>query len=316
MKKYVVGLGEALWDMLPEGKKIGGAPANFAYHVSQNGLDGIAVSAIGNDDLGNELLDKYHAAGLNTQIAYVDYPTGTVQVSLDAKGAPQYEIKEGVAWDNIPFTPEIENIARNSAAVCFGSLAQRNSVSRKTITSFLSAMPQDENTLKIFDINLRQHFYDKETITASLNLCNVLKINDEELEIVAPMLGYDTKDVKATCRRILNDYNLKMLILTCGTDGSYVLDAEEDSFLPTPKVDVADTVGGRRFLHRSIHLQHTEGTLPPRRARHRRENVGFRLHPAGGNAQSPGRIPGLIIADSFNSHYSLNSHNRLIRLDS
>lgn len=243
MKKYVVGLGEALWDMLPEGKKIGGAPANFAYHVSQNGLDGIAVSAIGNDDLGNELLDKYHAAGLNTQIAYVDYPTGTVQVSLDAKGVPQYEIKEGVAWDNIPFTPEIENIARNSAAVCFGSLAQRNSVSRKTITSFLSAMPQDENTLKIFDINLRQHFYDKETITASLNLCNVLKINDEELEIVAPMLGYDTKDVKATCRRILNDYNLKMLILTCGTDGSYVLDAEEDSFLPTPKVDVADTVG-------------------------------------------------------------------------
>ncbi|MDE6669548.1 MAG: carbohydrate kinase, partial [Muribaculaceae bacterium] len=133
MKKYVVGMGEALWDVLPEGKKIGGAPANFAYHVSQFGLDSCAVSAIGDDELGKELLDNFNNVGLNYRIAQVPYATGTVLVELDAAGIPQYNIKENVAWDNIPFTPELEELARNTTAVCFGSLAQRNVVSRDTM---------------------------------------------------------------------------------------------------------------------------------------------------------------------------------------
>lgn len=136
MNKFIVGLGEALWDVLPEGKKIGGAPANFAYHVSQFGLKSLAVSAIGKDKLGEELLANFDDNGLNYHIPAVDYPTGTVQVEIDQAGIPQYSIKENVAWDNIPFTPELEEIARNTRAVCFGSLAQRSVVSRTTILNF------------------------------------------------------------------------------------------------------------------------------------------------------------------------------------
>ena len=166
MKQYIVGLGEALWDVLPEGKKIGGAPANFAYHVSQFGYDSLAISAVGADALGDELLSKFDERGLHYLIPRIDYPTGTVQVTLDAEGVPTYDIREGVAWDNIPFTPELEEVARHTRAVCFGSLAQRSSVSHDTIRRFLDATPTD--CLKIFDIKLRQNFYTKETLQESI----------------------------------------------------------------------------------------------------------------------------------------------------
>ena len=130
MNQIVVGMGEALWDCLPEGKKIGGAPANFAYHVSQFGFDSRVVSAVGIDADGDEILDVFAQKGLRTQIERVPYPTGTVQVTLDAVGVPCYEIKEGVAWDNIPFTDELKRLALNTRAVCFGSLAQRSDTSR------------------------------------------------------------------------------------------------------------------------------------------------------------------------------------------
>ncbi|MDE6418543.1 MAG: carbohydrate kinase, partial [Duncaniella sp.] len=131
--KIVVGMGEALWDVLPEGKKIGGAPANFAYHVSQFGLPSCAVSAIGDDALGAELIDNFKKKEINYHIDTVPYPTGTVQVEIDQAGIPQYEIKENVAWDNIPYTEALEGLAKKTRAVCFGSLAQRNVVSRETI---------------------------------------------------------------------------------------------------------------------------------------------------------------------------------------
>ena len=243
MSQLVVGMGEALWDMLPEGRKLGGAPANFAYHVSQFGLDSRVVSAVGNDELGNEILANFAEKQLECQIEKVAYPTGTVLVTLDEKGVPCYEIKEGVAWDNIPYTPALENLAKQTRAVCFGSLAQRNAVSRETINRFIDEMPQDENVLKIFDINLRQHFYSKELIEASLKKSNVLKINDEELVVVGEMFGFADIDFQDKCWILLAKYNLKMLILTCGTEGSYVFTPGEVSFLETPQVQVADTVG-------------------------------------------------------------------------
>ncbi|MBR5498839.1 MAG: carbohydrate kinase [Bacteroidales bacterium] len=244
MEKYIVGMGEALWDCLPEGRKIGGAPANFAYHSAQFGFNSLAVSAIGKDELGDEIVETFDQNNLKYCLERVDYPTGTVQVTLDEKGIPCYEIMENVAWDNIPYSPELEEIAKNCVAVCFGSLAQRNSVSQDTINRFLDAMPTSEDVLKVFDINLRQHFYCKETIVNSLNKCNILKINDEELVVVSEMFGYEKNlSQEEACRRILNEYNLRMLILTCGTEGSYVLTADETSFQPTPKVEVADTVG-------------------------------------------------------------------------
>ena len=243
MKQYIVGIGEALWDCLPEGRKIGGAPANFAYHISQFGLQSLAVSAIGDDALGHEIVENFDKKKLHYHLPVVAYPTGTVQVTLDDKGVPQYDICENVAWDNIPFTPELEAIAHETKAVCFGSLAQRHHVSRSTIHRFIEAMPKTDDSLRVFDINLRQSFYSKEVIEESLRLCNVLKINDEELVIVQHLFGYYDLSAEATCRRMLNDFDLRMLILTCGVDGSYVFSHEETSFLPTPKVTVADTVG-------------------------------------------------------------------------
>lgn len=238
----VVGMGEALWDVLPEGKKIGGAPANFAYHVSQFGLNSRVVSAVGDDKLGMEILDNFREKKLNAMVEIVPYPTGTVQVELDAEGVPCYDIKEGVAWDNIPYTPALEDLAKHTKAVCFGSLAQRSVVSRDTINRFIDAMPA-EDTLKIFDINLRQGFYTKEILCNSFSKCNILKINDEELVTVSRMFGYPGIDLQDKCWILLAKYNLKMLILTCGVNGSYVFTPGNVSFVETPRVEVADTVG-------------------------------------------------------------------------
>lgn len=241
MKQVIVGLGEALWDCLPEGKKLGGAPANFAYHAGQFGHDSLAVSAVGNDPLGQETLDEFDKKGVKYLMPEVDYMTGTVQVELDIEGVPTYDIKEGVAWDNIPFTPEIEAVAKNSRAVCFGSLAQRSSVSRQTIQKFLEATPK--GCLKIFDINLRQNFYSKEIITNSLKHANILKINDEELVTIGRLFGYPGLDIENKCWLLLGKYNLDMLVLTCGVNGSYVFAPNLQSFRETPTVEVADTVG-------------------------------------------------------------------------
>ena len=251
MNEMVVGMGEALWDVLPEGKKIGGAPANFAYHVSQFGLPSRVVSAVGEDKLGAEILDNFREKKLNCMIEQVPYPTGTVQVELDAEGVPcydikegvGYDIKEGVAWDNIPYTNALEGLAHCTRAVCFGSLAQRSVVSRETINRFLDAMPVTDETLKIFDVNLRQGFYTKEILCNSFQKCNILKINDEELVTVSRMFGYPGIDLQDKCWILLAKYNLKMLILTCGVNGSYVFTPGNVSFVETPKVEVADTVG-------------------------------------------------------------------------
>lgn len=242
-RDLIVGIGEALWDMLPDGKKMGGAPANFAYHVNAMGLPSCAVSAVGNDSLGDELLGCFDAQKLNVEMARVDYPTGTVHVQLDSNGIPTYDICRGVAWDNIPYTPALEEINRRTRAVCFGSLAQRDPVSRATIQRFLDELPEDDTVLKIFDINLRQDFYTSELIDASMRRCNVLKINDEELVIVARLFGIGGLDLEEKCRELIAKYGLDILILTCGANGSYVLTPEAGSFVDTPVVDVVDTVG-------------------------------------------------------------------------
>ena len=243
MNKLIVGIGEALWDVLPEGKKLGGAPANFAYHVSQFGLDSRVVSAIGHDRLGEEIIEQLNDKGVEYNIDVVPYPTGTVQVEIDQAGIPQYNIKENVAWDNIPYSDALHEIAKNTRAVCFGSLAQRSIVSRETINRFIDAMPKEEDTLTVFDVNLRQGFYNKEILVNSMERCNVLKINDEELVTVSRMFGYPGIDLQDKCWILLGKYNLKMLILTCGINGSYVFTPGSVSFQETPVVEVADTVG-------------------------------------------------------------------------
>ncbi|MCI7310930.1 MAG: carbohydrate kinase [Prevotella sp.] len=241
MKDLIVGLGEVLWDVFPTGKKLGGAPANFAYHVGQFGFDSIAVSALGEDELAAETIEALDSRGLKYMLPRVPFPTGKVQVQLDDQGVPTYDICEGVAWDNIPFTKDLEEIAHNTRAVCWGSLAQRSEVSRQTIHKFLKAAPKD--CLKVFDINLRQNFYNEEIIQKSLKKCNILKINDEELVTIGRLFGYPGLDISNKCWLILGKYNLDMLVLTCGVNGSYVFTPGAMSFVETPKVEVADTVG-------------------------------------------------------------------------
>ena len=219
MKKVIVGIGEILWDMLPSGKALGGAPANFAYHAMRLGEEGWAVSAVGDDALGREILDIVASKKLKNLIALSDKPTGTVEVELDSRGVPSYNIMEDVAWDNIPFTPEMEGLAKRADAVCYGSLVQRMK-SRESVLRFVRAMRPE--ALKVFDINLRQHYYDREILEESLKLADILKINDEEIRIVAGMFGLGDDDA-AACRSLIADYGLKLVILTRGAEGSEVV---------------------------------------------------------------------------------------------
>ena len=237
MKDTIVGIGEALWDCLPEGRKLGGAPANFAYHVAQFGWHSVVVSAVGNDALGDEILQVFRDVKLDSHISRVEQPTGTVQVTLSKDGIPSYEICEDVAWDNIPWTEELAALAARTRAVCFGSLAQR----RQTIMHFLASM--EEDTERICDINLRQHFYTLDVIEESLRHATMLKLNDEEIVVLAELLGLGGS-TEEQCRQILNRYpRLRLLVLTCGAIGSYVFSTDETSYIETPRVSVADTVG-------------------------------------------------------------------------
>ena len=238
-KKVIVGIGEILWDMLPSGKALGGAPANFAYHATRLGEEGWAVSAIGPDALGREIMDIVAEKRLKNLISVTDKPTGTVQVELDAKGVPTYTIMENVAWDNIPFTPEMEELARRADAVCFGSLVQRMS-SRSSVLRFLRATRPE--ALKVFDINLRQHYYSREVLEVSLKLADILKINDEEIRIVADLFGLGSDDI-AACRALIDRYALRLVILTKGAAGSEVITADEAIPQPAGETKVVDTVG-------------------------------------------------------------------------
>lgn len=249
MERYVVGIGDALWDCLPEGRKIGGAPANFAYYMMQLGFDSLAVSAVGDDPLGTEIRETFDRIGLKHILEVSEYPTGTVTVDVDENGIPSYDIKENVAYDHLTYTPCLAETACRCNVACFGSMTQRHPASRKTIRRFLEEMPQTEDTYKVFDINLRQDFYDKEIISESLRLCNVLKINDEELVVVKNMFGYEGESDEQACRRLMAEWGLKFVILTCGVNGSYVFTENGKSFMDTPKVEVADTVGaGDSFI--------------------------------------------------------------------
>ena len=254
--KKVVGLGEILWDIFPNQKVLGGAPANFAYHISQFGFDGCVVSAIGDDILGKEILENLKEKKLNYFIETIPFPTGTVDIYLDNQGVPKYTIRENVAWDNIPFTPRIANLAKETQVVCFGSLAQRNEVSRKTISTFLDSMPKD--SIKIFDINLRLNYYNQEIIEDSLKRANILKINDEEVIKVAHLFKWELSE-KEVCKHLLSNYNLDILILTKGTEGSWVFTPKEESFLPTPKITIADTVGAGDSFTAAFIASHLHG---------------------------------------------------------
>ena len=238
----IIGIGEILWDMLPQGQQLGGAPANFAYHVSKLGMQGVVVSAIGNDALGDEIMSFLEDKNLDLHLMRVENPTGVVNIVLNNVGIPMYNIVENVAWDSIPFTSELEVLAQNTKAVCFGSLAQRNEVSRNTIRRFIESLPQQ--CLKVFDVNLRQQYYSREIIEWSMTHCDVLKLNDEEIVELKRIWAMEEITDASFCAVLQRRYDIKIVILTCGAEGSYVYSKDGAvSSQETPTVDVVDTVG-------------------------------------------------------------------------
>ena len=238
----VIAIGEIVWDCLPSGKQLGGAPLNFAFFAKELGADAYAVSAVGGDELGDETLAV--AATTGVCLDYVQrnsLPTSRVLVTLSEVGIPQYEIVEGVAWDAIEGSDAALKLVEDADVICWGSLAQRSEKSRNSILSLLDAAP--DTCVKVFDINIRQHYYNREVIEASLKRADILKLNEDELPLVARMLGVagGEKEIVAS---LIDMYSLKYLIYTHGADFSEVYSADgEYSHVPTPKVTVADTVG-------------------------------------------------------------------------
>lgn len=243
MPKIIVGIGEVLWDMLPGGKQLGGAPANFAYHAKALGSDNSVsyiISAIGNDTLGTEIQSQLNKLNINHTHLHISnaLKTGSVSVSLDNQGLPGYTIEQNVAWDFIPKIPD--NFQHPIDAICFGTLAQRSPVSRESIQNFLATLP--ETTLKIFDINLRQSFFSQKIIESSLTLANIFKINDDELKIISKLLnipGNEEQQLKTISRR----YTIKLGILTRGSSGSLLYTENNTSVHPGFKIKSKDTVG-------------------------------------------------------------------------
>ncbi len=239
----VVGLGEVLWDLLPEGRKLGGAPANLIYHARTLGAEAVLVSAVGDDPPGREILDRLLAVGIDCRYVAVDreHPTGTVTVALGPKGIPQFTIHERVAWDFVPWNPALAELASRCDAVCYGSLAQRSPATRRTIREALEAVRA--GCLRVFDINLRQPYYDRETVHALLLQSDVLKINDEEIPVVARMIGLaggETEWVDA----LFDRYPLRCVALTRGSRGSLLAARGDRSVHPgIPAVNIVDTVG-------------------------------------------------------------------------
>ena len=243
MKKLkVIAVGEIVWDMLPAGKQLGGAPLNFAFFSKELGAEAYAVSAIGNDVLGDETLAVASATGVNLDyLQRNNLPTSRVLISLDNEGVPQYEIVENVAWDALECPQMILDLVKDASVMCWGSLAQRSVTSRQSVLAMLSAAPKE--CVKVFDINIRQHYYSREVIETSLGYADILKLNEDELPLVASILGLSGPEHDIVSQ-LIEKYALKYLVYTHGADFSEVFSATgEYSHVPTPKVKVVDTVG-------------------------------------------------------------------------
>ncbi len=238
----VTGIGELLWDLFPESRKLGGAPANFAYHCKAFGAESHPVSCVGDDGPGREILQALDTHDIDVSFIAMDseHPTGTVSVEVDENGKPEYIIHEDVAWDHIPVTEKMIMLANKTDAVCFGSLAQRSETSRQTIQKFLEAAKT--GCIKIYDINLRQHYYSGELIEEMLELSTVLKLSDEELTVVAELLGFSGEE-KALMEKIGSRYSLDLVALTKGHAGSCLYQGGRYSEHDGYDTKVVDTVG-------------------------------------------------------------------------
>ena len=237
----ILGVGEVLWDLLPDGPRLGGAPCNFAFHCRQLGHAAAPVSRVGTGELGLALRQELHGLDLPTDFIQIDdaHPTGTVRVDLDSAGQPKYTITENVAYDFLAWDERFSHLLANARAICFGTLAQRNPASRATIRRTL----RETGAVRIFDVNLRQHFYDRDVVEKSLRLCNWVKLNAEELEVLTNLFGLSRVSPSTALAELRSRYRLTLVCLTRGQDGCLIQTDAEEVDLPGVPVTVADTVG-------------------------------------------------------------------------
>ena len=259
----VVGLGEILWDMLPNGKQLGGAPANFAYISTLLGDDGIVASRVGRDSLGNEALRQLAALGVTTEFVERDtiHPTGTVQVEVDHAGQPKFEIAEGVAWDFLGWTPPWQELAEQVDAICFGSLAQRALASRAAIRHFLGAARKE--AVRVFDVNLRQAFFSQEVLAESMKVADIVKLNHEELPRIVQLFGLEHRDEIASADALMEFHHLKLICVTRGCRGSLLISQQGLNEHPGYRIQVADAIGaGDAFTAGLVHEYIRGSSLP------------------------------------------------------
>jgi len=242
-QRTVVGLGELLWDLLPSGKQLGGAPANFAYISSLFGNRGVVASRVGGDALGDAAVDRLATLNLEDHCVQRDesHATGTVGVEIDDHGQPTFTIFENVAWDHLQWTADWQMLATEADIVCFGSLAQRSADSRSTILGFLKAMRED--ALRIFDVNLRQNYFSREVLTDSLALANVAKLNDAELPVVLANCGLPVGLELENARELRQVFDLDLVCVTRGVNGSLLVSESDSHAHPGFKIAVSDTIG-------------------------------------------------------------------------
>ena len=288
-RPIIVGLGEVLWDVFPEGAKFGGAPANFASHAAALGGDARMVSGVGRDKLGDAALHILAEKNLDTQFIQrtADFPTGAVQISVDAAGHPTYEFGRDEAWDHLQWNDDLANLARQADAVCFGTLGQRGDVSRQTIQNFVAAMKLDR--LRVFDINLRRPFIDEAIIDESLQLANVLKLNDDELPFLAEKFGFSGAPIEQM-KSLAERFSLRAVVLTRGSNGAVLLRDDEISELAGHSVSVKDTVGAGDSFTAAVALGLLRGLSLDTINKHASRVAAYVCSQAGATPQLPSEL--------------------------
>lgn len=289
-KKHIaVGLGEILWDLLPEGRRLGGAPTNFAYHAHCLGAQGYVISSVGQDKLGDEIIECVDKLGINKDYISFDHghPTGTVTVELNKDGQPDYIIHENVAWDFIPAGTKLLEFASKVDTVCFGSLGQRSQTSRNTIREFLSSTKED--CIRVFDINIRQHYYSKEIIDLMLGFADVFKVNEQELPVTAELLEISGNEDQIL-EQLMNKYKLNLIVLTKGVNGSVLFGNGQRSQLDVEEIQVADTVGAGDAFTAAVVMGLLHGNPIEEIHAHANRLAGFVCSQNGGTPELPDEI--------------------------
>lgn len=289
-RPVVAAIGEVLWDVYPDAARFGGAPANFACHAAALGADTPLVSAVGEDDFGYRALATL--AGHNVDITSIvrdsAHPTGYVDVTLDAWGRAMYRFAEDVAWDHICWADMLSLLAQQVDAVCFGTLAQRSSETRETIRRFVGATPP--GTLRMFDVNLRHNFFDQEIIDTSMRLATALKVNVEELPVVARLCGVQGSEHQEILRALLDQYELRLAALTCGPDGALLVTSEHVSECAAFPTDVVDTVGAGDAFTAALVMDFLQGVSLGDINRHANAVASFVCSQAGAVAPLPAEL--------------------------